>query len=113
MNNTDDLAVSEKIDEIYLSLSNYQEDLNKNDIIVDKLKNYQNIDKIRQRFRNISEIMDCVSCQKCKLHGKLQIYGLASTFKILFEDKKDTSKKLKENGNNSIKFRRNELIVCK
>ena len=27
--------------------------------------------------------MDCVGCEKCKLHGKLQILGIATSLKIL------------------------------
>jgi hypothetical protein len=27
--------------------------------------------------------MDCVGCEKCKLHGKLQILGIAASLKIL------------------------------
>eukprot|EP00960_Hanusia_phi_P039611 753953-Hanusia_phi.AAC.11 len=34
-------------------------------------------------FHNISEVMDCISCQKCKLHGKLQLLGLGTALKIL------------------------------
>ena len=34
-------------------------------------------------FRNISDVMDCVSCQKCKLHGKLQLLGLGTALKVL------------------------------
>ena len=34
-------------------------------------------------FLNISEVMDCISCQKCKLHGKLQLLGLGSALKVL------------------------------
>lgn len=34
-------------------------------------------------FQNISEVMDCISCQKCKLHGKLQLLGLGTALKIL------------------------------
>ena len=46
--------------------------------------NPNKLDQLKMRFRNISSIIDCVSCQKCKLHGKLQIYGLGTMFKILF-----------------------------
>lgn len=34
-------------------------------------------------FQNISSVMDCISCQKCKLHGKLQLLGLGTALKIL------------------------------
>jgi hypothetical protein len=88
------------LNNIYENLQKYDGELNLNDKIISKLKNYQNIDNIKLRFRNISQIIDCVSCQKCKLHGKLQIYGLATMFKVLFE----------ENPNN-LSIKRNEIIV--
>ncbi|KAG7199981.1 hypothetical protein KM043_014406 [Ampulex compressa] len=47
-------------------------------------------EEFRQHFRNISRIMDCVGCDKCKLWGKLQIHGLGTALKILFSGKFDT-----------------------
>lgn len=35
------------------------------------------------RFRNISRIMDCVTCEKCRVWGKLQILGFGTAIKIL------------------------------
>ena len=32
----------------------------------------------------MSRIMDCVSCEKCRLWGKIQITGLGTALKILF-----------------------------
>ncbi|KAK0170198.1 hypothetical protein PV328_010787 [Microctonus aethiopoides] len=46
-------------------------------------------EEFRQHFRNISRIMDCVGCEKCKLWGKLQIQGLGTALKILFSGKFD------------------------
>jgi ERO1-like protein alpha len=40
----------------------------------------------RDHFRNISRIMNCVSCEKCRLHGKLLTLGVGTALKILFED---------------------------
>lgn len=34
-------------------------------------------------FRNISKILDCVSCQKCKLHAKVALLGIGTALKIL------------------------------
>jgi hypothetical protein len=28
--------------------------------------------------------MDCISCDKCRLNGKVQVRGLATTLKVLF-----------------------------
>ena len=30
-------------------------------------------EQFKQHFRNISRIMDCVGCEKCRLWGKLQV----------------------------------------
>ncbi|KAK7104719.1 hypothetical protein V1264_019389 [Littorina saxatilis] len=40
--------------------------------------------EFRDHFRNISRIMDCVGCDKCKLWGKLQVLGMGTALKILF-----------------------------
>jgi ERO1-like protein beta len=40
----------------------------------------------RNRFRNVSRIMDCVGCDKCRLWGKLQTVGYGTALKILFND---------------------------
>uniref|UniRef100_A0A7S4NRM3 Cytochrome b5 heme-binding domain-containing protein n=1 Tax=Guillardia theta TaxID=55529 RepID=A0A7S4NRM3_GUITH len=34
-------------------------------------------------FHNISSVMDCISCQKCRLHGKIQLLGLGTALKVL------------------------------
>jgi ERO1-like protein beta len=39
----------------------------------------------KQSFRNISRIMDCVGCDKCRLWGKVQTNGYGTALKILFE----------------------------
>lgn len=40
--------------------------------------------QIQRQFRNISALMDCVGCEKCRLWGKLQVLGLGTALKILF-----------------------------
>ncbi|KAL2633645.1 hypothetical protein R1flu_005124 [Riccia fluitans] len=40
--------------------------------------------QIQQHFKNISALMDCIGCEKCRLWGKLQTLGLATALKILF-----------------------------
>jgi ERO1-like protein beta len=41
--------------------------------------------EFRERFRNVSQIMDCVGCDKCRLWGKLQTGGYGTALKVLFE----------------------------
>lgn len=43
-------------------------------------------EQFKAHFYNISRIMDCVGCDKCKLWGKLQITGLGTALKLLFSD---------------------------
>lgn len=38
------------------------------------------------KFHNISRIMDCVTCERCRLWGKLQILGLGTALKIFLMD---------------------------
>ncbi|KAJ8761914.1 hypothetical protein K2173_006516 [Erythroxylum novogranatense] len=61
--------------------------------------------KIQGQFLNISALMDCVGCEKCRLWGKLQILGLGTALKILFSD----------NGHQdlvqSLQLQRNEVIA--
>ena len=58
----------------------------------------------RNRFRNVSRLMDCVGCDKCRLWGKLQTVGYGTALKVLFEY--DETK----NGENPA-LRRTELVA--
>lgn len=46
----------------------------------------------RNRFRNISRVMDCVGCDKCRLWGKVQTNGYGTALKVLFEFGNDVDK---------------------
>ncbi|CAM9271821.1 unnamed protein product [Ectocarpus sp. 12 AP-2014] len=57
------------------------------------------------KFHNISRIMDCVGCEKCKLWGKLETLGLGTALKImLFSSDVEGKQDLKS-------LSRNELIA--
>ena len=53
------------------------------------------------RFRNISSIIDCVTCSKCRMHAKLEVFGIATMLKIMFAK---SNEELKES------MSRNELV---
>lgn len=59
----------------------------------------------RNRFRNVSRIMDCVGCDKCRLWGKLQTAGYGTALKVLFEFGDDDASKPKP------LLRRTELVA--
>lgn len=40
-------------------------------------------DSFQHRFQNITRIMDCVTCDRCRVWGKLQILGLGTAIRIL------------------------------
>ena len=40
----------------------------------------------KENFRNISLLMDCLGCERCKVWGKLQITGIGTALKIITSD---------------------------
>ncbi|KII92731.1 hypothetical protein PLICRDRAFT_172784 [Plicaturopsis crispa FD-325 SS-3] len=42
-------------------------------------------EEFKAHFRNVTRIMDCVGCDKCRLWGKVQTTGVATALKVLFE----------------------------
>ncbi|KAF5358823.1 hypothetical protein D9758_008560 [Tetrapyrgos nigripes] len=42
-------------------------------------------EEFKAHFRNVTRIMDCIDCDKCRLWGKVQTTGVATALKILFE----------------------------
>ncbi|KAG4195919.1 hypothetical protein ERO13_A06G139100v2 [Gossypium hirsutum] len=61
--------------------------------------------KIQAQFKNISAVMDCVGCEKCRLWGKLQVSGLGTALKILFSVNDE------ENLVQILQLQRNEVIA--
>lgn len=52
-------------------------------------------EQFKSHFRNVSRIMDCVGCDKCRLWGKLQVSGFGTALKILFAlDERDLDPKI-------------------
>ncbi|XP_065833144.1 ERO1-like protein beta isoform X2 [Oscarella lobularis] len=64
-------------------------------------------EEFRLHFRNISRIMDCVGCDKCKLWGKLQTLGIGTGLKILFSWELDQSRNVTQR----FQLRRNEIVA--
>ncbi|GMH27698.1 hypothetical protein Nepgr_029541 [Nepenthes gracilis] len=61
--------------------------------------------QIQNQFRNISALMDCVGCEKCRLWGKLQILGLGTALKILFSDND------RDDLGDTVQLQQNEVIA--
>ena len=60
--------------------------------------------QFKNHFRNISVILDCVACERCKLWGKLQINGLGTALRILFDTKQQPDAE-------KLKLERTELVA--
>jgi len=58
--------------------------------------------QVKSHFRNISQIMNCVTCEKCKTYSKLQVLAMGTALKILLEP--NTELVLKQ-------LQRNEIIA--
>lgn len=70
-----------------------------------KKENEKGIDLRRQfkeTFQNISSIMNCVVCEKCRVYGKLQTLALGTALKIVLEPNLDYV---------ISQLQRNEIIV--
>lgn len=73
--------------------------------------------EFREKFMNISKIMDCVGCDKCRLWGKLQVQGMGTALKILFSGKFDNDvetglqTKLTPKSNSQFKLKRAEIVA--
>uniref|UniRef100_A0A672QEY6 ERO1-like protein alpha n=1 Tax=Sinocyclocheilus grahami TaxID=75366 RepID=A0A672QEY6_SINGR len=61
-------------------------------------------------FKNISRIMDCVECFKCRLWGKLQTQGLGTALKILFSERQIEAMPNASNTNPSFQLSRQEIV---
>lgn len=64
-------------------------------------------EEFKDHFRNVSRIMDCVGCDKCRLWGKVQTIGLATALKTLFE----IDEKALDPRNNQNLLQRSEVVA--
>ncbi len=72
--------------------------------------------EFREKFLNITRIMDCVGCDKCRLWGKLQTQGMGTALKILFSPKFDSKviqqsgERTEKSGTPQFKMKRSEIV---
>jgi len=71
-------------------------------ILVEKKQGVPLQQNFKGVFHNISSILDCVRCEKCKLHGKMTMLGYGAALKILF---------LPESAISSSSLSRNEIVA--
>ncbi|XP_046388501.1 ero1-like protein [Ischnura elegans] len=118
----EDKAVKEAVSDILGVISSFPEHFNESSMFMSSSntsvawdQNQANKLKaeFREHFRNISRIMDCVGCDKCKLWGKLQIHGLGTALKILFSSRIEDRVLNRESGRSPEDFQleRSEIVA--
>ncbi|PNW70516.1 hypothetical protein CHLRE_17g723150v5 [Chlamydomonas reinhardtii] len=68
-------------------------------------------EELRAAFVNITRIMDCVGCEKCKLWGKLQTLGVATALKVLFSSSDCNNTLPTSPALSTLALERNEVIA--
>jgi len=73
------------IEHIVKSAKNFQYHFDENDLFKsDQLRQGELFAEFKNKFREISHLMDCMGCERCKVWGKLQVTGIGTALKILF-----------------------------
>ncbi|MPC23513.1 Ero1-like protein [Portunus trituberculatus] len=80
----DDRDVKKAVTDLLSIVKSFPDHFNEHSMFTGGLQAAKLKEEFREHFRNISRIMDCVGCDKCRLWGKLQITGLGTALKILF-----------------------------
>jgi len=89
-NRSEDENVQRDMKKLLTTVQNFDEgQFDESSMFANKQEGIALKEEFKQKFRNISRIMDCVGCDKCKLWGKVQVTGLGTALRILFppEDK--------------------------
>jgi len=88
-NEHDDEETKNAVDEMLRTIDSFEEHFDESLMFqYDEARSRQLKEEFRQHFLNISRIMDCVGCDKCRLWGKLQTHGIGTALKILFSNTK-------------------------
>lgn len=86
-NTEDDAETRAAVDELMDTLKEFPDQFDETEMFTGvEAQARQLREEFRLHFHNISRIMDCVGCDKCRLWGKLQTHGMGTALKILFSD---------------------------
>ncbi|CAD5119115.1 DgyrCDS7759 [Dimorphilus gyrociliatus] len=112
-NQTEDRHVKNLVKEFLSEISSFPAHFDETQLFKDEFNNPIKLkEEFKSHFRNISKIMDCVGCDKCRLWGKLQTRGLGTALKILFtnEDQQCKSPLNTETNCNNLQLKRTEIV---
>jgi len=73
------------LESISQSLTDFPHHFQEADLFQDEnMNNVELKEMFKTNFMKISELMDCLGCERCKVWGKLQVTGIGTALKILF-----------------------------
>lgn len=112
-NDDDDCEVRKAVKDILKVLRVFPQHFNESTMFAGNIKEARKLkEEFKLHFRNISRIMDCVGCDKCKLWGKLQVQGLGTAFKILFSgDQRGEKFSLNQMRKDKFQLKRTEIVA--
>lgn len=91
-NEEEDAVVQKGVNEVLNNIRSFPNHFNESEMFQGDSKTASKLkEEFRLHFLNISRIMDCVGCDKCRLWGKLQVQGLGTALKILFSTDIDSN----------------------
>ncbi|VDM56394.1 unnamed protein product [Angiostrongylus costaricensis] len=86
-NEEEDMETRVAIDELLDIIAQFPDQFDEHELFTGVESHARELrEEFRSHFLNISRIMDCVGCDKCRLWGKVQIHGMGTALKILFSD---------------------------
>ncbi|CAI5439344.1 unnamed protein product [Caenorhabditis angaria] len=86
-NEKEDQETRRAVEELLEAIDSYENHFDESDMFTGVEAQARELrEEFRSHFVNISRIMDCVECDKCRLWGKVQTHGMGTALKILFSD---------------------------
>jgi len=88
-NNSGDATKDQEVRSLVVKVANevqsFSSHFDESELFKDEsLENKELLELYKQNFMKISEMMDCLGCERCKVWGKLQVTGMGTALKILF-----------------------------
>ncbi|KAL7075008.1 hypothetical protein ACQ4LE_005559 [Meloidogyne hapla] len=87
-NENEDIETRQALEDLFGILKEFPEQFDETQLFSNLHESNARLlrEEFRRHFWNISRIMDCVDCDKCRLWGKVQTHGMGIALKILFAD---------------------------
>jgi hypothetical protein len=83
-NQNDNDEIKKLLNNLLENAQNFPEHFDEDQLFKDELlDNPAMLSEFKQKFYRMSEIMDCLGCDRCKVWGKLQVTGIGAVLKIL------------------------------